>query len=241
MPGATDNYAGNPGSGGENYASDAIASVHWPRVKMTWGVDGVAGDVSATNPLPVEIKSELGATFRSHVQSFRTPGRAGTAGQKIFAIHNATGSTKIIRVNRLAVDLACTVIKAVTVLPPVIRVHRFTAVPTNGTALTKTSKDTALTTSASVTAWGDASADGTSSASALAVTIPAGSCLVQEFAPRLITAVGYEPFDRTILLENSDVVLRALEGLVVFVDYVLATQNPTTDMWLAGCDFYETN
>ncbi len=53
MPGATDNYTGNLGSGGESYASDSIASVQYPRVKMTWGVDGTAADVSATNPMPV--------------------------------------------------------------------------------------------------------------------------------------------------------------------------------------------
>ena len=57
MPGATDNYAGNPGTGGENYASDAIASVHYPRVKISWGVDGAAVDASATNPLPVTLTS----------------------------------------------------------------------------------------------------------------------------------------------------------------------------------------
>lgn len=53
MPGATDNYVGNLGVGGETYASDSIASVQYPRVKIAWGVDGVAGDVSAANPLPV--------------------------------------------------------------------------------------------------------------------------------------------------------------------------------------------
>lgn len=187
---------------------------------------------------PFFIGDPPSATGRGTVHSFRTPGRAGTTGQKIFALHNATGSTKIVHVKNLFVDLTCTVVKAVTVLPPVIRVHRFTAVPTNGTALTKVSKDTALTLDAAITAWCDASADGTSSATALTVTIPANSCIAQEFAPRLITAAGYEMFDRTILLNEQDIVLRALEGVVVFVDYVLATQNPTTDMWLAGCDWY---
>ena len=137
------------------------------------------------------------------------------------------------------VDLYQTVVKAVTVAPPIIRIHKFTAVPTNGTALTKVSKDSALTTNASITAWGDASADGTGSATTLTVTIPANSVLTQEYAPRLITAAGYEMFDRTELLEGKDIVLRALEGVVVFLDYVLATQNPITDMWIVGCDWWE--
>jgi hypothetical protein len=179
------------------------------------------------------------ASFRGRVQTFRTPGRAGTTGQKIFALHNATGSTKVVHINQIAVDLVCTVIKAVTVLPPVIRIHRFTAIPTNGTTLTKTQKDTALSSNASITAWGDASADGTNSGTALTVTIPAGSMLTQEFAPRLITAAGYEMFDRTEMLVGYDIVLRALEGIVVNLDYVLATQNPTTDMWVVGCDWFE--
>lgn len=184
-------------------------------------------------------EAEPHATFRGRAQSFRTPGRAGTAGQKIFALHNATGSTKIVHFNQLAVDLTCTVVKAVTVLPPIIRVHRFTAVPTNGTALTKVAKDTALSSNASITAWGDASADGTLSTTALTVTIPSSSMLTQEFAPRLITAAGYEMFDRTELLVGYDIVLRALEGVVVNLDYTLATQNPATDMWVVGCDWIE--
>ncbi len=212
-----DNVAITAGAG-TNIATEDVGGVHFQEV------------------IPV---SEPHASFRGRVSTFRTPGRGGTTGQKIFALHNATGSTKIVHINQLAVDFTCTVVKAVTVLPPMIRASRFTALPTGGTALTKTSKDTSLTADASITAWGDASVDGTLSASALAVTIPAGMTLTQEFAARLITAAGYEPFDRTEFLEGKDVVLRALEGVVIFLDYVLATQNPSTDMWAVTCDWFE--
>jgi hypothetical protein len=188
---------------------------------------------------PVTQDNEGGATFRGRVSSFRTPGRAGTTGQKIFALHNATGSTKVIYLNELTIDVVSTVVKAVTVLPPIIRVHRFTAIPTNGNSISKVGKDSALTSSASVTAWGDASADGTSSVSDLTVTIPANSQLTQEYAPRLITAAGYEMFDRITLLDRKGIVLRALEGIAINLDYVLATQNPTTDMWIVNADWYE--
>lgn len=195
-------------------------------------------DVTAAGAIRVDLAPQ--ALARMRVNTFRTPGRAGTTGQKIFALHNATGSAVHAHIEQIFVDMVATVIKAVTVLPPAIRVHRFTAIPTNGTALTKVQKDTTLSSSASLTAWGDASADGTSSATALTVTIPAGSMLTQEFAPRLITAAGYEMFDRAVYLDGGvDVVLGALEGVVVNLDYVLATQNPTTDMWLVGCDWYE--
>jgi hypothetical protein len=53
MPGGTDNYVGNAGSGGETYGSDSIGSVQYPRVKVGTGVDGVYNDVSSTNPMPV--------------------------------------------------------------------------------------------------------------------------------------------------------------------------------------------
>jgi len=218
----------------------AVSARQAQRIKIdAKGVDGAFTDVGPANPLSVHNESEPAATFRGRVTTFRTPGRAGTVGQRIFALHNATGSTKIVHLNQIAVDLVVSVVKAVTVLPPVIRVHRFTALPTNGTALTKVSKDTALTTNASVTAWGDSSADGTSSATTLTITIPAGSALTQEFAGRLITAAGYEPMDRTELLVDKDIILRPLEGIVVNLDYILATQNPITDMWLVSCDWWE--
>ena len=179
-------------------------------------------------------------TFLGRGATFRIPGRAGTTGQKIAALHNATGSTVLVNVNRVSVDLAMTAAKAVTVLPPIIRIHRFTAVPTGGTATPKVPMDTALTSNASVTAWQDASADGTSSATALTVTIPASQILTEEFSPRLITAAGYEPADRLTFFEGSpDLVLRALEGVVVELVYNLATMNPITDMWIVQIDWDE--
>jgi uncharacterized integral membrane protein len=195
--------------------------------------------VSIAGPVPTTAVNPA-ATYRGRCSTFRTPGIAGTAGQKIFAIHNATGSTKLVKVNKIRVDLTCTVVKAVTVLPPVVRVHRVTVLPTNGTAGSKVAKDSALSSSASVTVFQGASADGTASGTALTATIPAGSCIDEEFAPRLITAAGYEMSDRMEFdFHDDEIVLRALEGIVVFLDYTLATQNPTTDMWTVMCDWDE--
>jgi hypothetical protein len=182
---------------------------------------------------------EAHAAFRGRAASFRTPGRALTAPRRLLTLHNATGSPVLVHVNQLTVDLYQTVIKAVTVAPPIIRVNRITTLPTGGTALAKVGKDSALTSDSHVVVTGDASADGTVSASALTATPAAGSMLTQEYAPRLITAAGYEMFDRTELLSGWDVVLRALEGIVLSVDYALATQEPATDMWVATVDWYE--
>ena len=187
----------------------------------------------------IVIPSDRGG-HTGRAATFRTPGRAGTAGQKIFSIFNAVGSTVVAEVHRITIDMTQTVAKAVTVLPPAIRVYKVTTLPTNGTALTKMSEDSGGTaTSASVTVIGDASADGTSSGTALTSTLTTGSFFTQEFAPRILTAVGHETADRIELLESGGIKLRAGEGLVVMLDYVLATQNPVTDMWLVGVRWEE--
>jgi len=180
--------------------------------------------------------------YAGHAATFRTPGRAGTTGQKLFSIHNATGSSIVAEVHKITIDLAQTVVKAVTVSPPVIRLWKVTVLPTNGTACTKVTEDSgAAATSSSVTVLQDASAEGTSSGTALAATLPAGTIVGEEFAARLITGAGYEMADRIEFLsgELESIVLRPLEGLVVFLDYTIATQNPVTDMWLVGCRWEE--
>lgn len=51
-----DNFVANAGSGGSTFASDDIASVQYPRVKITHGADGSAdGDVSSASPMPARL------------------------------------------------------------------------------------------------------------------------------------------------------------------------------------------
>lgn len=179
--------------------------------------------------------------YEGRAASFVIPGRAGTTGQSLFTIHNATGSTIAVNVKKITVDVYQTVIKAVTVPPPIIRLWKITALPTGGTAVTKVTTDSGgPTTSASVTLLQDASSDRTSG-TALATTRPAGTIVTQEPAPRLITAAGYEMADRIefFAADGECVTLRALEGLVVFADYTVATSNPVTDMWAVGIHWEE--
>ncbi len=49
-----DNTELNSGSGGDTIATDDIAGVKHQRVKIQYGVDGSATDVSDTNPLPID-------------------------------------------------------------------------------------------------------------------------------------------------------------------------------------------
>lgn len=57
-----DNTSLNPGVGGDIIATDDIAGVKYQRTKVVWGVDGVANDASATNPLPVALVGDAGLT-----------------------------------------------------------------------------------------------------------------------------------------------------------------------------------
>lgn len=217
-----------------------IAQINAVAPLMGNGVTGTGSQrvtvASDNTAFPVWIDERPALLFKGRASTFRTPGRAGTTGQKIFAIHNATGSARILYVSQLRVDLTMTVAKALTVLPPMVRAYRVTVLPTNGTAVTKVARDTTLSDSASVTVFQDANADGTSSASALTATLPAGNVLGGEFAPRFVGATGYETCDRIDLIDKP-ITLRALEGIVVMLDYVLATQNPITDMWAVTCEW----
>lgn len=188
--------------------------------------------------VPVSMAAAA-AIFKGRACTFRTPGRAGTAGQKILAIYHATGSGRVVKVLRVFVDLYQTVVKAITVPPPNIRLWKFTAAHSNGSALTKNKVGGSGASHANVTVSGDASADGTGSTTTLTVTLPAGTFVSQEFAPRFVTAAGYEMADRIQWLEDSEIELAANEGLCLFLDYLVATMNPVTDMWIAGVEWSE--
>ncbi len=196
------------------------------------------GARNAEYVIPVEDKI---VSYRGRASTFITPGRAA-AGQKILAIHNAAASPVLVDVRQVRVDMLSTVVKAVTVVPPTIRLHRFTVLPTNGTALGKVPFDTAVASNAAVTAWGDASADNVTSVTTLTVTVPANSCLAQIAGPRILTAVGQEAIDTAAFFEagTPPILLRALEGLVVFLDAaVVTTGNPATDLWTASLEWTE--
>jgi hypothetical protein len=196
---------------------------------------------------PVDASVEV--SFDGWFSTFDTIGRGGTVGQKLAAIHNATGSTVKVRVNKVTVDLmiAGAAGQAPTVLGAKVRLWKFTAVPTNGTVMTKVATDSTLSSKSTVTVWGDASADATGSGTTLTVTLPAGTFMTQEFSPRtqVLGTPGYttwyEGFDRTTFFGNEGdyVILNALEGLCLFLDYPLATANAITNHWLAAMHFQE--
>jgi hypothetical protein len=74
----SDNTAITAGSG-TTIATDVVGGAHHQRVKLSWGVDGVAVDASETDPLPVGGTLAL-STGESHL------GEMGYAGQVIKVI-----------------------------------------------------------------------------------------------------------------------------------------------------------
>lgn len=77
-----DNIELNPGAGGPRAATDDIGGVHWQRIKLTLGADGVDdGDVSAANPIPVAL---------SAIRAEDTPHTSGDTGLPMFGIREDT-------------------------------------------------------------------------------------------------------------------------------------------------------
>lgn len=193
-------------------------------------------------PVPITGTVALGsgtaALFKGRACTFRTPGRAVTTGQNLMALWNAVGSGRIVTIKLVAVDVYQTAAK--TVAPPIIRVGRITAAPTGGTALGKVALDTGLSSVAGITITGDASADGTVAATPLATTAQTQTTwLTQEPAPRVLTLTGYEAFDRAEFFGDANIVVREGQGIVLRLEYTVATSNPITDMWTAVMSWEE--
>jgi hypothetical protein len=67
-----DNTTLNAGTGGDVVATDDIGGVKHQRVKVEFGADGSASDVSPTNPLPV------GKAFKTRSDTFAATGNGTT-------------------------------------------------------------------------------------------------------------------------------------------------------------------
>jgi hypothetical protein len=205
------------------------AGVQQIRVIMTSFTSGSAaiairasaatGGTFANQILPVNTDPKRIISFHGRSCSFKTPGRAATS-QKILSIHNATASAVLVDVQRIRVDVLNTAVKAVTIAVPVIRAVRYTTVQTNGTVLAKGTIDSSQSSNASVTVTGDASADGTLSGTTLTLT------------PIMDTVEFF--------LGDTDITLRPLEGLAVFLESAVVTTGiPATDFYIASVDWVE--
>lgn len=183
--------------------------------------------------------SERVPSYKGMVSTFRTIGRIATA-QNLFSIFNTAGSTVLVAVRRVSIQMDTTT--ALTVVSPVMRTARMTADATNGTALTKVPVDTLLTSNASVTVKGDASADGTNSGTTLTST-PAAAKGWGQFVMRLHTAAGQVIMDDEAMIpqlsDDDPVILRAGEGLLVHVVAAATTSNPASNHYIVNCMWEE--
>lgn len=183
----------------------------------------------------IPVKDRI-VSFSGRAASFRQLGIAGTAGQRLMSIFNAAGSSVIVEVDLIAIDVSQTAARVVEA--PLIRAHKITTAPTGGTAMTKIAEDSTMTTSSSVTLLqGTASDNG--AATAITATPAANTIINQEVAPRALTLVGYEQFDRIEWFDRQPWTLRAGEGILVNLDYAVATANPVTDKWIALAHWIE--
>lgn len=190
-------------------------------------------DPSDQYVIPVEDKI---ISCRARAGTFRIPGIAGTTPQRLLQIFNAAGSTVIVDVDGIYFDVMQTAAKVVE--PPVLRVNKVTTALTGGSAMVKVPDDSTMASNASVTLLQGATAENTASNLAGTLT-PATNIITQEWVARALTMVGYEQFDRIGFFEDTNVALRAGEGLVMSLDYSVATANPVTDKYVCTVKWKE--
>ncbi len=136
-----DNTTLNAGSGGDVIATDDIGGVKYQRVKVTFGADGSATDVSSAAPLPTIERNP------TSVWRWIVPPQAVGANKVMCDLFNATGSGVTLRIVSAwafpSLDVAVTGTLG-------IRMHltRTSAVGTGGTA---TAANDATLTNSSLT------------------------------------------------------------------------------------------
>jgi hypothetical protein len=183
--------------------------------------------------------SERVASYKGMATTFRIPGRAATT-QNLFSIYNTTGSAVLVAVRRLSIQMDATA--ALATVAKSIKTTRQTTAPTNGTSATKVPFDSAQSSAANVEVRGDASADGTGSATTLTAT-PSANVGWSQFVMRLHTAAGQVLMDDEscipVLCADDPVILRANEGLLVAIVAAATTSNPITDHHVVNCMWEE--
>jgi len=172
--------------------------------------------------------SERVASYKGMAASFRIAGLA-TASHNLVTIFNATGSTTLVALRRLTIQIDDTGVSLA--VAPVMQGARLAAAPTGGTALTKVPFDTTLTANASVTLLQATTADG---AAATAITATAGVRAWSDFKMRAATAVGQFLFPDEGLIpglcETEPIILRAGEGFLA----QMVTASVTTSSYLVN-------
>jgi hypothetical protein len=167
--------------------------------------------------------------------SFRTLGAAATT-QNFFTIMNGDAS-KVVRVRRMTMQMDATA--ALTAVMPLVKTCRISSA-SGGTALTKVDWDSNSASDADVVCRGATASDG---GGATAITATPGTTLWQQYGMRLHTAVGQvlgsDNNMLSIICENTPVVLRPGEGLLVHIVAAATSSNPATNHYFVQCAWTE--
>jgi hypothetical protein len=177
------------------------------------------------------------ATYTASVATFRTPGRASAnLTQGIMSISNKYTSNSFVYIRRLIVQVDCTAVYT-AVMPQVVTSKCIMGTPPGGTVLTPVKFDTSANPEATIEVRGDASADGTNSATSLFAGTQMFPAVYQQFTMRMHTAVGQmigaidNPILPNLIMDNNIYTLYPGETLVVQVVAAATAGNPTTNHW----------
>jgi hypothetical protein len=216
----------------------------WTVTRAQDGTTGVAHAIGSTVAQVVALQrvvptSQRAVSYVGSAVTFRTLGNAASP-QNIFSIENGASSSVLIAVRQLTMEQDATAV--LTALTNQFKTSRPTALPTGGTALSKGSFDTALTSSASVILRGATASDG-GAATAITATAGAGT-LWCNFAFRLHTAVGQVLDVANEILPNmvavyDPIILRAGQALLVQVVNPTAASNAATNHYVVKCMWEE--
>jgi hypothetical protein len=239
-------------AGGDVIATDdltrlnggVVSGVKAERMKLGFGVSGVYRGVSGLHPLPISFHGNRNFTYEGRTSTFRIPGRGGngqaaSGDQPLFSIFNASGSSVLVDITNMVVSRVDT---ATSATYTIVRFIKTTSASTGGNTTTKVSKDRGQTSSASVTVLQDASADGTSSATALAATIAYTNAQDIIFPDILYSGANmvscnlFETYNKG----RTPITLQPSEGLVAVVTWTTADANNSASAnWLVSCDWTE--
>jgi len=203
----------------------------------------------------------MAITYKGLAATFRTIGNASTV-QTIFTLANGTDAANVVTVRKLIVRLDATA--ALNEVMPQVRIGRHVTSPAGGIVLNKGSFDTALTSDSNIVLRGAAVSDGsaltpiavTSSEEDFYLLLEDGTSLLledesflilnsparvtwQQYTIRLHTLEGQVlSRDNEILpssVEDTPIVIRSGQALVVQVISGIGTSNPATNHWFVEC------
>jgi len=172
--------------------------------------------------------------------TFRILGSAATP-HVLFTIENTTGSSRVVGIRRLIVQLDATAV-LITAMP-LVKTYRCSAIPSGGTTITKGTFDSSQSTEsgAHVTLRGAGSSDGGVATAITAST--SGGTIWEQYAMRMHTVVGQvlAPDNPLVpaLCDTTSFVIRANEALMVQVEASAGAANPATNHWFVQCCWEE--